>query len=91
MPCLLSPAQVPPCGRRLEDELQQRRHLAAKAAEAAAKAAAQGTYRGDWDAGAVDSKPSPGLDGTSPDPEVGGSLVSRCGGHPGAAGRRGGA
>ncbi|KAL4435851.1 hypothetical protein ABPG77_000613 [Micractinium sp. CCAP 211/92] len=70
--------KVPPCGRRLEDELQQRRHLAAKAAEAAAKAAAQGTYRSDWDAGAVDSKPSPGLDGTSPDPERRSSrLVSR--------------
>ncbi|KAL4458738.1 hypothetical protein ABPG75_013603 [Micractinium tetrahymenae] len=70
--------KVPPCGRRLEDEVQQRRHLAAKAAEAAAKAAAQGAYRSDWDAGAVDSKPSPGLDGMSPDAERRSSrLVSR--------------
>jgi hypothetical protein len=73
-PCSRVSVQVPPSGRRLEDEQQQRKHAAAKAAaaEAAKAAAAAASSRGewDWDGGAVDSKPSPGLDGLSPDTEV---------------------
>lgn len=65
---------VPPCGRRIEDEHQQRKQVAAKAAAEAAKAAAA-AFRGDWDSGAVDSKPS---GGGSPDAERRSSrLVSR--------------
>ena len=74
LPCSHACVQVPPSGRRLEDEQQQRKHAAAKAAaaEAAKAAAAAASSRGewDWDGGAVDSKPSPGLDGLSPDTEV---------------------
>ena len=72
---------MPPSGRRLEDEQQQRKHAAAKAAaaEAAKAAAAAASSRGDWDwdGGAVDSKPSPGLDGLSPDIEVGAGQAGR--------------
>ena len=78
LPMLLDPRddpalKVPPCGRRLEDEQQQqRRHAQAKAAAEAARAAAvAAATRGgsEWDTGAVDSRPSGGLDG-SPDAEV---------------------
>ncbi|EFN53262.1 hypothetical protein CHLNCDRAFT_58651 [Chlorella variabilis] len=86
LPMLLDPRddpalKVPPCGRRLEDEQQQqRRHAQAKAAAEAARAAAvAAATRGgsEWDTGAVDSRPSGGLDG-SPDAERRSSrLVSR--------------
>lgn len=62
-------AQVPPPGRRVDDEKEQRRLAQVKAAAEVAAARATASRLGEWDGG-VDSPAGRGMDTGSPDAEV---------------------